>query len=33
LKEHFPEPLPKDVERQLAQIVKDAERELLKKSL
>jgi len=31
LKEHFPEPLPKDVERQLAQIVKDAEKELLKK--
>jgi len=30
LKEHFPEPLPKDVERQLAQIVKDAEKELLK---
>ena len=31
LKEHFPERLPKDVERQLAQIVKDAEKELLKK--
>ena len=31
LKEHFAEPLPKDVERQLAQTVKEAEEELLKR--
>jgi trimethylamine:corrinoid methyltransferase-like protein len=32
LKEHVPEPLDKDVERDLSQVVKDAERQLLRKA-
>jgi len=31
LKEHYPEPLPKDIKQRLVEIVRKAERELVKK--